>query len=226
MFKIILFTLLSLPLWAGFFPNTVHTSVKSVNGNSVTLNSSFPRNGMSGVIVHRYKSDLSAINGRVVQTSSGRAKILSKSVIHHDNLPSIKTKVSLNDKVIGGYLYKNVLLLSPNANVYSRITKRSSKNWIHPDLFAVFLSANGYNRVTRANLKEFAKSYQVGLIYIVKRNRAILLDPISGQVVGSRGISNLPKIGKFPFYMRFDKLSSGWFGGSTKGNYYSGMGSI
>ena len=226
MFKIILFTLLSLPLWAGFFPSTVHTSVKSVHSNSVTLNSSFPRNGMSGVIVHRYSSELSAINGRLIQTSAGRAKIVHQNIIHHDNLPSVNTKVSPNDKVIGGYLYKNVLLLAPSRDVYKRITSRSSKNWIHPDLFAVFLSSNGYNKVTKANLKEFAKSHQVGLIYIVKRNKAILLDPISSKVVGSRAISNLPSRGQFPFYMRFDKLSSGWFSSEAKGNYYSGVGSI
>ncbi len=226
MFKIILFTLLSLPLWAGFFPSTVHTSVKSVNGNSIILNSSFPRNGMSGVIVHRYKSDLSAINGRVIQTSASRAKIIHQDIIHHNNLPSVNTRVSTNDKVIGGYLYKNVLLLAPNADVYHRITKRSSKNWIHPDLFAVFLSTEGYKSVTRANLAKFAKSNQVGLVYIIQRNKAILLDPISGKVVGSRAINNLPTKGKFPFYMRFDKLSSGWFGGSAKGSYYSGMRSI
>ncbi|MFK5975425.1 MAG: plasminogen-binding N-terminal domain-containing protein [Sulfurovum sp.] len=226
MFKIILFTLLSLPLWSGFFPSTVHTSVKSVRGNTITLNSSFPKNGMSGVVVHRYTQDLSAINGRVIQTSAGHAKVIHQSVIHHENLPSINTKVSPNDKVIGGYLYKNVLLLAPSANVYSRITRGSSKNWIHPDLFAVFLSTEGYKSVTKANLAQFAKSYQVGLIYIVKRNKAILLDPISGKVVSSRAISNLPKRGQFPFYMRFDKLSSGWFGSTAKGNYYSGMGSI
>ena len=181
---------------------------------------------MSGVIVHRYKSDLSAINGRVIQTSSGRAKILHQDIIHHNNLPSVNTKVSTNDKVIGGYLYRNVLLLAPSSDVYKRITKGSSKNWIHPDLFAVFLSTEGDKSVTKANLAKFAKSNQVGLIYIVKRNKAILLDPISGQVVGSRAIKNLPKHGQFPFYMRFDKLSSGWFGGESKGSYYSGVGSI
>lgn len=226
MLKIILFTLLSLPLLADFFPQTVNTSVQSVNGKHITLNSPFPRDGMSGVIVHRYSSDLSAINGRVIQTSSGRAKIIHQDIIHHNNLPSVNTKVSPNDKVIGGYLYKNVLLLAPSADVYQRITSSSSKNWIHPDLFAVFLSKEGYKKVTKANLAQFAKDYQVGLIYIVLRNKAVLLDPVSLKIVGSMAMNNLPSKGQFPFYMRFDKLSSGWFGSEAKGSYYSGVGSI
>ena len=46
MHKIALIALLSLPLFAGFFPQTVHTSIKSVSGKTVILQSKLPVTGM------------------------------------------------------------------------------------------------------------------------------------------------------------------------------------
>ena len=39
-------------------------------------------------------------------------------------------------------------------------------------------------------------------------------------------MSDLPKEGQFPFYMRFEALDSGWFGSDAKGNYYNTMESL
>lgn len=227
MYKIALFILFSLPLFAGFFPQTVHTSVKSVKGNSITLNSRFPVNGMSGVIVHNYGSGLTAITSRMTQvSSSGNASLLTADVIDHDSLPTIKTAVSAGDKVIGGYLYNNILVLTPDADTYAKITSAHNKKWVHPDLFALYLSVQGDDIPTRENLANFAKKFQVGLIYIVRRNAAVLFDPVSGKIVGQKNMSGLPKEGAFPFFMRFEQLDSGWFGSDVKGNYYNMVESI
>jgi len=224
MHKIALITLLSLPLFAGFFPQTVHTSIKSVKENSITLNKKFPINGMSGVVIHNYGNDLTAITSRITQTSSdGSVSLLSTDILHHENLPTIKTAVSPKDKVIGGYLYNNVLLLAPDADTYAKIISTHNKKWIHPDLFALYLSVQGDERPTKENLANFAKKYQIGLIYIVRKNSAVLLDPVSGKIVSQKSMTNLPKEGTFPFYMRFKALDSGWFGSSTEGNYYNTM---
>jgi hypothetical protein len=225
--KIALIALLSLPLFAGFFPQPVHTSIKSVKGDVITLNSKFPVNGMSGVVIHNYGNDLTAITSRIAQTSSdGSASLLSADIIQHENLPTIKTTVVPKDKVIGGYLYNNVLLLTPDAETYAKIVSQHAKKWIHPDLFALYLSAQGEEGPTKENLKHFAKKYQVGLVYIVRKNSAVLLDPVSGKIVSEKPISNLPKEGQFPFYMRFEQIDSGWFGSDAKGNYYNTMESL
>lgn len=230
MHKIALITLalFSLPLFAGFFPQTVHTSIKSTQGQSIKLHSSFPVVGMSGVVVHNYGNDLSAITNRIVQTSSdGSAARLNVDVLQHDALPTIKTAITPNDKVIGGYLYNNVLLLAPDADTYAKIVASENKKWIHPDLYAVYLSTEGEDGPTKGNLADFAQKYQIGLIYIVRKNSAVLLDPISGKIVSKKPMSGLPQEGKFPFYMRLEALDSGWFGGKAKtGNYYHSMESL
>jgi len=225
--KIALLTLLTFPLFAGFFPQTVHTSIKSVNDKSIVLNSKFPVNGMSGVVIHHYDNDLDAITNHITQTSSdGNSTLIDATVLHHDKLPTIKTAVRPGDKVIGGYMYQNVLLLAPDADTYAKITSSHTKKWIHPDLFALYLSVQGEGRPTKENLFDFSKKYQIGLIYIVRKNTAVLLDPISGKIVSQKAMSGLPAKGKFPFYMRFEDIKSGWFGSSDTGDYYKTMEAI
>lgn len=221
--KIALICLLALPLFAGFFPQTVQTVVSDVTDNTVTLKHAFPVNGMSGVIVHDYGNDLQAITRRIEQQNPHSIKLLSRDVIHHENLPGIKTPINAGDKVIGGYLYDNVLLLAPNAATYANIIASNNKNWIHPDIFALFLAKQGDQIPTKSNLRTFAKTYQVGLIYIVNNGTAKLLDPISGKTVGNKRLSNLPKKGEAPFFMRFDEIESGMFSSSNKQNFYDIM---
>jgi hypothetical protein len=225
--KIVLVALLGLPLFAGFFPQTVHTSVKSVKGNTLTLSQKFPVDGMSGIVIHNYGNDLTAITTRIIQTSSdGSASLTNANILHHESLPTIKTAVSPNDKVIGGYQYDNVLLLAPDADTYAKIISQHKKTWIHPDLFALYLSVEGEERPTKENLSDFASKYQVGLIYIVRKDSAVLLDPISGKVVSKKPMSDLPKEGAFPFYMRLQQIDSGWFSSDATGNYYDTMESL
>jgi hypothetical protein len=223
--KIALLALISLPLFAGFFPTTVQTSVASSNGTELKLAKPFPVTGMSGIVIHNYGSHLEAITGYITQTDAdGRGKLLEKEIIHHDELPTIKTRITQGDKVIGGYLYDTILLLAPNADTYAKITKSNSrKKWIHPDLFAIFLSKEGDGIPSRENLAKFAKEYQIGLIYIVRHNSAVLLDPISGQIVGEKAFKNTSEKAQFPFFMRFDKIKTGIFSDSGEGDYYKTM---
>ena len=227
MLKIALIALTALPLFAGFFPSTVNTSISSVSGQNVSLRSSLPVTGMSGVVIHNYGNNLQAITRTLMQTAPGKAKLLANDTIIHDELPTIKTAVRAGDKVIGGYLYNNVLLLAPDADTYARTTSSANKKWIHPDLYALFLSQEGEASPSRENLAIFAKKYQVGLVYIIKKSSAVLLDPISGQIVGKKSVSGTPSKAQYPFYMRFDEIKTGWFSsGSKAGSYYNMMESL
>ena len=129
------------------------------------------------------------------------------------------------DRVIGGYLYNNVLVLAPNAQTYSKVTSSASKHWIHPDIYAAFLGREGDGSPTLSNLRKFAKEAQVGLVYIVMRNRAVLLDPISGVYINSMAFTPVGSETKYPFYMRFNNFKSGLFGNNS-GDYYKSVESI
>lgn len=228
MFKLALISLFSIPLFAGFFPATVHTTISNVDENGVKLKRAFQQNGMSGVVVHNYGKDTRAITGYVVQTQKdGSATALNQNAIDHEKLPEINTPIKKNDKVIGGYMYHNVLLLAPDAETYTRVTKKYRKHWIHPDLFALFLSTEGEKIPTRENLSQFAKQYQVGLVMILRNGTAVLLDPISQKIINTMKIGNLPKKGQFPFFSRMGEIESGWFDKSVdEKDYYKTMESL
>jgi len=227
MHKIALMIILSSSLFAGFFPQTIHTTVSKVSAESISLNFSLPVKGMTGVVIHSYGNELKAISSRIIRNSSGKITPIETDIIHHDKLPNVKTPIKKGDEVIGGYLYNNVLLLAPDAKTYTKITSQHAKNWIHPDLFALFLSKTGDTAPNKDNLKAFAKTYQVGLICIVTKHSAKLLDPISGKIIGHKKLSGLPKKGKVPFFTRLKKIDSGWFSSNdTKNTYYQLMSNI
>jgi len=225
--KIILALLLgTFSLLAGFFPPTVHTTVSAVNGNEITLARSLPVNGMSGVVIHNFGKGLQAITAVLTQTAPGHATIRKGDLLDHKGLPTPKSVAVPGDKVIGGYLYNNVLVLAPNAETYRKITRGGGRFWIHPDLYAAFLAREGDSTPDASNLAKFAREAQVGLVYIVQRGQAILFDPISGRIVGKKAFQPVGSETKYPFYNRFSKISGGLFGGSGEGDYYQAVGAI
>jgi len=226
--RIIISTLIFsiLPLMADFYPPTVTNTITGVNKSSISLKRPFPAKGMSGIVMHNYGKDLTAITSYMRYDSGNSGVLITNEPILHNDLPSVKPKVKVGDQVIGGYLYKNILILAPDATTYAKIIKSADKNWVHPDLFAMFLSQEGDQIPTQENLQKFANLYQIGLVYIVQRGKALLYDPISRRYVSQKALTGLPAKGQFPFYMRLGKIESGWFSREKKGEYYNSIGRL
>ena len=146
--------------------------------------------------------------------------LIRGKITPHEALPDIKTSPFEGDKVIGGYLYGNVMVLAPDETTYKKIVSRYRKTWFHPDLLAAYLSQEGDAYPTRKTLKAFAKQYQIGLFYIVRRNDAVLYDPISERIVAKKPFRNPPEKTRYPFYMRLKKIEAGLFGDEGDGDYY------
>ena len=218
--KLLIAVMLIFPLFGGFFPPTINSSIVSVSGKSATLSKSFPVNGMSGIVIHNFGKGISAVSSIAIQTSSGSVKLIKDDLLGDKKLPRPKILAMTGDRVIGGYLYNNVLVIAPNAKTYSKVTSSASKHWIHPDIFAAFMGREGDSTPTLNNLKKFAKEAQVGLVYIVMKDKAVLLDPVSGAYINSMPFTPVGSDIKYPFYMRFKSFKSGIFGGGN-GNYYN-----
>ncbi|WP_292664568.1 plasminogen-binding N-terminal domain-containing protein [Nitratifractor sp.] len=221
-----IFLLTLLPLMAGFYPPTVHTRITAVDGSRVTLAKALPANGMSGVVLHNFGKGLQAITGILVQTEPGHATVRKGDLLDHPGLPTPKSVALPGDTVLGGYLYNNVLVLAPNAETYRKITRSGGRFFIHPDLYAAYLSREGDSTPDASNLAGFAREAQVGLVYIVQKGRAILFDPISGHIVASRAFQPVGSEARYPFYTRFSSVGGGFFGGGSKGDYYQSVGGI
>jgi hypothetical protein len=221
MYKIFIAIFLSLPLFADLFPATTTSNIIGVNNNTVQISPNFPVSGMSGIIIHTYKDGSSAATTAVMQTENGTLTILDKPLMEDSNLPQIATKTVIGDKVIGGYLYDNVLLLAPNEGVYNEITAKYKKHWINPDIYAAFVSKKKDGMPTKENLSSFAKSYQVGLVAIVKKDKIAIYDPMSEKIISQEAFQTQTQTQK-PFFSHFKNIKSSWFNGSDE-DYYTLM---
>ena len=218
--------LTTISLMAQFYPPTFSSEIKQIKGNKVTLTKPLPKVGMSGVVIHNYGSELKAISSYLVYDGASKASLRQHEPIIHGELPAVKPNLKVGDRVIAGYLYRTILLLAPDSATYSKITSSTDKNWVHPDLYAMFLSKEGDQIPTKDNLEKFASEYQIGLVYIVTKGKGMLYDPISRKYVGKTILTGLPKKGQFPFYMRLGKIDSGWFSREATGTYYNMAGNI
>lgn len=225
--KLLILSMLVAPLFADFFPATVEQTIKSINGKNIELSSPFPVTGMSGVVIHRYGASTQTATMPLMQIeNSGKAVLLNASLVEKSKLPVIVTKPLAGDKVVGGYLYNNVLLLAPNANAYNSFISQYKKEWIHPDLFGVYLSRNGDSITTAENLESFAREYQVGLVAIVMKDSVVLYDPISKHIVGRQANILSDNSVNTPFFMRLYAKPKGFFGGEKKSDYFETMAKI
>ena len=188
-------------------PQRIETTIKSVNTQgAIQLSISVPA-GMSGIVVHDYGNGLSAITHRLVSQSNSMAKMLPYRAMTHENIPSIQTAIKVNDKVIFGNFYSNVLLIAPNEKSYSTIIKKFNKTWIHPDAYALDLMKTEESAISKQGLKKFSQANQVGLVLIATQNRLLILDPISQQFIGEESLNISSTKAMRPFFSRFEQMS-------------------
>ncbi len=219
--KFLLLLLTSYTLMADALPQSITTTIKSIDKNGhITLATSAPK-GMSGIVVHDYGNGLTAITNAVITGKNADATLLKYRAISHDNIPNVKTTSVVNDKVILGNFYDNALLIAPDAKSYAEITKKFKKTWIHPDRFALDFMKDSQSAITLDNIKAFAKKNQVGLVLIASKSGLLILDPISQKFIGKSDITvNTDKAMK-PFFARFEQIDTSVFGMSkvTLTNY-------
>ena len=222
--KIILLVLSTYSLIANTLPQRIETTIKSIHGNTIQLAQNVSA-GMSGLIVHDYGNGLSAITHSVISTKNGNAKILPYTAILHKNIPTVKTEAKINDKVILGNFYNNVLLIAPNERSYSNITKKFNKTWIHPDAYELQFMSEKASEISLNSLQKFAINNQIGLVLIATKNNLLILDPISKKFLGQKAIKPTDSKAMKPFYSRFEHMDVSTFGFSeiTLKNYYKAI---
>jgi hypothetical protein len=209
--KFILLLLTTYSLMANILPEPIQTTIKSIHGDTIQLNNSVPK-GVSGIIIHDYGNGLSAITHTVVTTKQGEATVLPYKAILHQNIPTVKTTVKVNDKVILGGFYNNALLIAPDAQTYTKITKIFKKTWIHPDAYALDFMKEGEPAISLESLQKFARANQIGLILLATEDKLLVLDPISKQNITERAIESRVKTPIKPFFSRFEQIDVSAFG--------------
>ena len=227
--KLLFLLLLNYSLFADVLPNRTTTTITSVDAHSVQVEASVPQ-GTSGIVIHNYGNNLSAITHIIVTTGDKQATVHPYQDLGDTKLPNIKSGVEKGDKVIFGNFYSNLLLIAPNEEAYRKTKQTLQRNFIHPDVYAMDLIVNGEQQITFNNLKAFAHKNQIGLVLITTKENIMVLDPLSSKYLATLPLTKtLNSTATSPFYARFEQISNGFFG--TESNqkfleYYQGIGQL
>ena len=214
--KILFLALLtSYSLFADALPNSMKSTVVQVTNDIIKVADNIPA-GVSGIVIHNYGNGLSAITHSAISLGNSQARIEPNTAIIHANIPSIKTAVSVSDKVIFGNFYDNALVIAPDARTYKQITKKFQRTWLHPDILALDFMQDGETTLNMDILKKFALNNQIGLILVVAKDQLLVIDPISKKVIGSTQIQTNVSTAMNPFFARFEQMDLSVFGFSEK----------
>lgn len=226
--KLLFILLINYTLFANSLPSPISTTITTVSTNSVQVAATIPK-GTSGIVIHNYGNNLSAITHILISNGDKQATIHPYTGLWHEKLPNIKSDVIKGDKVIFGNFYDNLLIIAPNEEVYRKTKESIKRSFVHPDIYAMDLITHNETEISLNNLKSFAQRNQVGLVLIAIKDYIMVLDPMSSEYLHKFPLTTNVTKTISPFYARFEQISNGIFGTESNQkflNYYEGVNQI
>jgi len=183
--------------------------------------------GVNGFVYHSIQGAHNMILKNAVVTSFDKStkiatlELSEYTALRNNALPSGKWKVQVGDTAILAFGYTRGLLISPNEEIYYRITRHSKLQWVHPDIFATILSFNGHPTPLREDFTKLSIASSVGLIYIFLDKQLYTIDSKSFKILTVIEADLLQDETNLPFYTRVPEIDANWFGeGSDELEYY------
>lgn len=183
--------------------------------------------GMSGYVSHKISANHSIIikSATVVdfdaQNKIAKIKLSNFDMLKNDNLPNMSLDVAIGDEAVFAFGYKKALLIAPNEDLYYSITKSSSVEWIHPDIFATELSISGHPTPLRQDFTTFSEDTSTGIIFIYLEKKIYTIDAQSFKILAINDAPLEQKNVVLPFYSRVEEIDSAWWGdGSSRLDEY------
>ena len=210
---------------ADSLPKTIQTTVRALQPNGqLKLASNAPK-GMSGIVIHNYGNGLEAITHKVVSLGNGSVVATPYTATKHEKIPTIQTPIKVNDRVILGNFYSNVLVIAPNLQTYTKIINQFQRTWIHPDNYAVEFMKEGNPSISLESLKNFSTINQVGLVLIATEHNVRILDPMSQTFIGTIPLRLAKRETMSPFFTRFKQKNTATFSFSNiqYSNYFQAV---
>lgn len=222
-----LLILLSSSLFAQTNFNPYHANITAVDKNIVTIpEASEIALGTTGVVMQSFdknhKTIIAAVS--VIKKEGGKIFLqLSKfDALSQEVLPTYSIRPKVGDEVILNFLYNRALAITPDATIYSIVTKSyNAFDWLHPDIFAASL-ATAYNPTpTKETFQATCKEQNIGLLLFAIKDRGYFVDCNSFQTINSIPLP-IAATAKSPFYNRLEKIKGrlfGLFGGKGVKDY-------
>jgi len=185
----------------------ISATIQKIDGNKAYINSSTDLSlGVSGVVIHKFDSSHEAIiaSATITKNQNGNIELrLSKfDDIKQDVLPSYHIIPKVGDKVILNYHYDRAIIIAPNKEAYKNVQENyKGFTWIHPDIYATFLSSKLNTTPTKESFINECKSDSIGLVFFVIKDRIYVVDCNTFSIVQQSPTIDT-KTTQTPFYTR------------------------
>ncbi len=151
--------------------------------------------------------------------------IFEKNPFKNKNIPYLKSKLDIKDKVLDKLFDNNAMIIAPDfKNFQLAKNKFKKKNFLSPDLLVSF--TDGSKDITKENLSNFAKQYNISYYYFVFNDGIYIKDAFSLKTIRTikQDINHKNKTHQF-FNNIQDSFSSMdfSFGGDGFDEYYKEM---
>jgi hypothetical protein len=181
--------------------------------------------GSSGIIMHKVNDQHQAILARVEVISNEtktQLKILPFKDLFQDALPTLTTEPAVGDTVKMGWLHDRVLLIAPSKKSYDLVRQsQPNKEFIDADFFAVHLSKEGHPSPLKADIQNFCRAYDIGVIEFIIGKQLFKVDANSFKVLEKISVNFPEQKTKVPFYSRLESINADWWGeGSDEIEHY------
>lgn len=200
----------------------ISTPLLDVNENTGSVESSHLKVGMSGFVVRHFDDKHSSIiaNARISSLNAATHRALVDispyDGLRQNSLPSGNWKAKANDEVVMAYDYERALLIAPNDDTYSALTKSiPNVEWVHPDTYATYLSHEGHPTPLVEDFHRFCTANSVGLLYIQSAQTLFTLDCKNFSLLESAPSQSVKKEALTPFYSRVAAIRANWWGAGS-----------
>ncbi len=168
--------------------------------------------GSSGIVIHRFDQDKSAIiaHAEVFKKENGYAylKFSEFEGLKNSAFPMSGLAPQKGDEIRLNYLYNRALIVAPNETVYKEITSYYTETqWVHPDLMAAYLATDYKPNPSKYNFDEMCKQNSAGVIFFILDKKSYFADCKSLKILSSYESNPVTKY-QLPFYNRIGDIDT------------------
>ncbi|XOB61418.1 plasminogen-binding N-terminal domain-containing protein [Campylobacterota bacterium DY0563] len=192
----------------------IASRISDVNDETAKIDIGNLRVGQSAIIQHFYKNNQSLIvsNAYVIDSNetSSTIKFIPFLDIKQNALPTSNRKPQNGDIAIVNYLYNASLIVAPSQDAFTATREKfRDNNFIHSDLFAVYLKNEGIPLPSKKVIQDYAISQNLGTIFFVIDSTVYIVDAKTFAILQKDTIAyNFVENKKMPFYTRIEKIES------------------
>jgi len=169
--------------------------------------------GTTGIVIKQLSDEYSAIISYAEVISLNRVKFKPFKTLFQENLPRGLWKPEVGDRVRFEENYHRALIIAKNFDDYLTVSKKFSKEWVHPDLFTATLSSIGHRSPLKEDFNYFCREHSIGLVYFALQDGVKKVDCLSMVEIDNYPMK-LYSGDEYqkPFYSRIKEIDSNWIG--------------